>query len=88
MTRQEAIKLAHAAIKLKTPPLIVRFWSKVDIRADNECWPWKASFRRKVRQLRDLYAKVGLKKAAEQMGINYFTAWDMCHRSWRHVCHS
>jgi len=24
-------------------PLEVRFWAKVDKRADNECWPWLAS---------------------------------------------
>lgn len=22
-----------------------RFWAKVDIRGENECWPWKAAFR-------------------------------------------
>jgi hypothetical protein len=24
-------------------PLSIRFWSKVDRRGPNECWPWKAS---------------------------------------------
>ena len=27
--------------------LMERFWSKVDIKSDNECWPWTAAVRNK-----------------------------------------
>src|SRR3990167_9464553 len=27
-----------------TPYEIVKFWSKVDKRSPNECWPWKGTF--------------------------------------------
>lgn len=46
MTREEAAAIARAAKALKTPPLRERFWSKVDIRSDSECWPWLAAIRK------------------------------------------
>lgn len=45
MTRAEAAVLARQAKTLKTPPLQDRFWSKVDRRGDDECWPWIAAKR-------------------------------------------
>src|SRR5579863_4455089 len=50
MKREEVFKLGRAALAAKIPPVLVRFWSKVDIRSDAECWLWKASFRRKDEQ--------------------------------------
>ena len=47
MTRVEAAANARAAMAKKRPPLNERFWSKVDIRGDDECWHWKAAPRRK-----------------------------------------
>lgn len=32
---------------MTTPGVSERFWSKVDIRGDDECWPWKAGVDRK-----------------------------------------
>lgn len=46
MNRAEAAKLARAAKAAKQPPLDERFWSKVDRKGDDECWPWTASVRR------------------------------------------
>lgn len=46
MTRTEAAKVARAAKALRTPSLQERFWSKVSIRGDDECWPWMAGRRR------------------------------------------
>lgn len=46
MTRTEAAVIARAAFRAKQPPLELRFWSKVDIREDNECWPWMAAVRK------------------------------------------
>lgn len=39
--------LAREAKAKKTPPLEERFWSKVDRRDRDECWPWTACVRRK-----------------------------------------
>jgi hypothetical protein len=47
MNRQEAAVIARAAKANATPPVEARFWSKVDRRGPNECWPWMASVRRK-----------------------------------------
>jgi len=33
-------------------PFAERFWEKVDIRGDNECWPWLASTREGYGQIR------------------------------------
>jgi hypothetical protein len=47
MTRQEAAQKAREAKAARQPPLRDRFWSKVEKRQENECWPWKAAVRRK-----------------------------------------
>lgn len=47
MNRTEAAAKARAARAAKTPPLETRFWSKVDRRGADECWPWLAAVRRK-----------------------------------------
>lgn len=47
MTRQEAAIVARAAKAANTPPLAERFWSKVDRRGPDECWPWTAAVRNK-----------------------------------------
>jgi hypothetical protein len=46
MKRSEAAALARAALARKRPSLRDRFWSKVDQRADSECWPWTAAVRK------------------------------------------
>ncbi len=46
MTRSEAAALARVAKAAKGPALPERFWSKVDRRTPDECWPWKAAVRR------------------------------------------
>ncbi len=48
MNRKEAASLARAAKAAKELLMPERFWSKVDILGDNECWPWKACTRNKV----------------------------------------
>jgi HNH endonuclease len=45
VTRGEALRLARAA-RAALAPLEERFWSKVDRRGPDECWPWKAAVRR------------------------------------------
>lgn len=47
MNRTEAAAIAREARQKNIPPLKERFWSKVDIRSDSECWPWNAAVRRK-----------------------------------------
>jgi hypothetical protein len=45
--RHEAAALARAAKAAKTPAMEERFWSKVERRGEDECWPWKAGVRNK-----------------------------------------
>lgn len=47
MTRQEALIIARAKRSEKVGTLQHRFWSKVNIRASDECWLWNAAVRRK-----------------------------------------
>lgn len=47
MTRQEAAARARAVYAATAPSLEERFWSKVDRRSPDECWPWRAAVRRK-----------------------------------------
>lgn len=50
LQKEKAAKSAEIARAEKarlTPPLHERFWSKVDKRSQDECWPWKACVRRK-----------------------------------------
>lgn len=47
MNRAEDAAIARAKRAEKIPSLHERFWSKVDIRSDRECWPWTAAVRRK-----------------------------------------
>ena len=46
MNRAGALVLARAAKAANELPLPDRFWSKVDKRRPDECWPWKAAVRR------------------------------------------
>jgi hypothetical protein len=46
MTRAEAAARARAAKAAKAGSLEERFWSKVDKRGADECWPWMAAVRR------------------------------------------
>lgn len=39
--------IARATRAKNIPPLAVRFWSKVDKRGPDECWPWQAAPRKK-----------------------------------------
>lgn len=47
MNRQEAAVIARAARQANIQPLEQRFWSKVERRSEDECWPWLAAVRRK-----------------------------------------
>lgn len=47
MTRVEAAALARAAKAKDAPSLAERFWSKVEIGAACDCWPWRAATRRR-----------------------------------------
>jgi hypothetical protein len=47
MNRAQAAEIARAARAKNVPPLQIRFWSKVDVRRGNECWPWVAAMRNK-----------------------------------------
>jgi HNH endonuclease len=47
MNRADAAAIARATKAAKTPPLEERFWSKVERRSADECWPWKACARKK-----------------------------------------
>lgn len=47
---------------------------------------WRSKFTEaQVLCLRLLNQMFGLRIAAQRMNINYFTAWDLCNRSWRHI---
>lgn len=48
MNRADAAKIARAAKLAKQLPLDRIFWSKVDHRGLDECWPWLAAFRGKT----------------------------------------
>ena len=47
MTRAEAAAIARQRRMEKMPPLEERFWSKVERRGPDECWPWMAAVRKK-----------------------------------------
>lgn len=47
MNRLQAAAIARETRARKAPRLNERFWQKVDVRSSDECWPWKAAFRRK-----------------------------------------
>lgn len=47
MRRAEAAVIARAAKAARAPSLDERFWSKVERRGADECWPWKACARKK-----------------------------------------
>ena len=47
MNRIEAAALARAVRAKNIPPINIRFWSKVDIKGNDDCWNWIAGIRRK-----------------------------------------
>lgn len=46
MTKAEAAFLSHISRAKNAPPMSVRFWLKVDIKGDSDCWNWKAGSRK------------------------------------------
>jgi hypothetical protein len=83
MTRAQAAAIARAAIAAKAPPLLERFWAKVDIRGDDECWPWTAA----VRNKREGYGAFWLNgrhqpapRVAMILSGTYIDGMQVCHR--------
>lgn len=46
LTRREILDKARSKWQAIKPSAADRFWPEVEIRGDNECWPWKAAVRR------------------------------------------
>ena len=75
--------LARAEKARLAPPLLERFWSKVDKRGPDECWPWKACVRREDEGYGAFFYR-GTHHPASRM------AWTLTHGeigSGIHVCH-
>lgn len=71
-----------------TLPFAERFWSKVDKRGPNECWPWLA-----CRNGKDGYGQFILKgRGPGRLGFAHRIAWELHHgRSFpegKQACHS
>lgn len=45
MNRAEAAAIGRAAMAAKRPGLHERYWSKVDVQGNDDCWPWLAAKR-------------------------------------------
>lgn len=84
MTRLEAIKLAQKAVADRIGPWPLRFWEKVDIRSDDECWPWMAAFRRKDEKYGAFYLQGRHQPAHKAAWIcvngKVDKGWVVCHR--------
>ena len=84
MNRQEAAAIARAAKAKKAPPLLERFWSKVDRRSAGECWPWTAAVRRKDEGYGAFYLDRRHQPASKVAWLLTFGAIDpglvVCHR--------
>lgn len=84
MTRQEALQRARAAKMAKQPPLHERFWSKVDRRGADDCWPWIAAPRKPSEGYGAFWLN-GRHQAASRVALFLATgvepgAQEVCHR--------
>lgn len=83
MNRVEGAAFARQAKAAKQPPLPERFWSKVDVRSEDECWPWTAAVRRKDEGYGAFYY-LGRHIPAGRMalilsGVEIPTPYEVCH---------
>lgn len=84
LTRREILDRARAIWHQMKPGVSERFWSKVDVRGEDECWPWKAAERKKG----DGYGAFWLdgrhqpagRVALELSGTNVPEGMHVCHK--------
>jgi len=55
-------------------PLAERFWSKVERRSGNECWPWRASVQRGYGAFR-ITDSVGRRRQVNAQRVAYVLTW-------------
>lgn len=83
MNRVEAAAVARAA-KAARNAMPDRFWSKVDIRGPNECWPWKAAARKPNEGYGAFYLdgrhQPASRVAAQLSGTNFGPGQQALHR--------
>lgn len=85
MNRAEAAKLARAAKQSKAPTLEERFWSKVDKKGPDECWPWMAASRNKNKDAYGAFWMDGRHQPANRIalilsGVEVPPGMESCHR--------